>query len=135
MNTKHKVFADEYLTNGRNATKAYLAVYKPKTSRVAEVSGGRLLRNVAVQSYIVTQDNENRKSKEISKEKYLKYMDSLVDKVDGKESIFADDKKLALDAIKIIGKWQGYESPTQVTIMSIKDVLKTQEDEETIDLD
>lgn len=128
MNLKHQAFADEYLNNGRNATRAYMTVYKPQKVSGAEASSARLLGNAKVQAYIAKVTTENRKSKEISKEKYLKFLDSIVDNAD------IETKGVVLESIKIIGKWQGYESPSQLKIISVKDVLATQEDEGIIDL-
>lgn len=53
MTEKQKMFCDEYLANGLNATQAYLTVYKNvKNKASAAEMASRLLRNVKVREYI-----------------------------------------------------------------------------------
>ena len=53
MTEKQKMFCDEYLANGLNATQAYLTVYKNvKNKASAAEMVSRLLRNVKVREYI-----------------------------------------------------------------------------------
>lgn len=53
---KQKVFCDNYLANGLNATQAYLdAGYKVKNERAAQSASSRLLSNVMVRDYIAKQ--------------------------------------------------------------------------------
>ena len=47
-----KRFADEYLANGENATKAYLSVFSTNNYGSAAVSANRLLKRPDVKSYI-----------------------------------------------------------------------------------
>lgn len=51
MTEKQRAFADEYLTDF-NATRAYIAIYKPKSRHGAEASASRLLKNAEVKEYI-----------------------------------------------------------------------------------
>ena len=53
MTDKQRLFCDEYLSNGLNATQAYLKVYKSvKSEEVARRAGSRLLTFVDVREYI-----------------------------------------------------------------------------------
>lgn len=53
MNANQQIFADEYLRNGRNATKAYMAAYPQCVNEnSAYAAASRLLRNVKVSEYI-----------------------------------------------------------------------------------
>lgn len=53
MTDKQKLFCDEYLSNGMNATQAYLKVYKNVRSEdVAGAAAARLLGNVSVREYL-----------------------------------------------------------------------------------
>ena len=51
LSAKHKLFCDEYLANGLNATQAYKSVYKTN-DKIAGASGPRLLENVRVKEYL-----------------------------------------------------------------------------------
>lgn len=53
---KQKIFCDNYLANGLNATKAYLdAGYKVKSEATARANASRLLTNANVRAYIAQQ--------------------------------------------------------------------------------
>lgn len=53
MTEKQKLFCDEYLKNGFNATQAYLKVYENvKSADVAGRAGSRLLGYVDIKAYI-----------------------------------------------------------------------------------
>lgn len=61
---KMKLFSDNYLANGLNATQAYLeAGYKVKSEAAAASAASRLLRNVKVIAYIDYQMDIIEKSK------------------------------------------------------------------------
>ncbi|HYE12271.1 MAG TPA: terminase small subunit [Patescibacteria group bacterium] len=53
MKLKHKLFANEYIKNGQNATKAYLKAYPDVDNpESAKVLGSKLLTNINVRAYI-----------------------------------------------------------------------------------
>ena len=53
LTPKQRAFADEYILNGGNGTKAYLRVYKNvKNEETARVNASRLLTNANVSNYI-----------------------------------------------------------------------------------
>jgi len=126
-NLKWQAFVNEYLTNGRNAGEAYISVYKPKSKRGAHSSAKKLLEKPEILLMITAYDEEQKKNKQISKDKYLKILDKIAEE--------DPDTRIRIEAIKTIGKWQGYESEVKLSVLSINDVLKAQESEETIDLD
>lgn len=53
MTDKQKLFCDEYLSNGMNATQAYLKTYKNvKNTNTAAANASALLRNPKVREYL-----------------------------------------------------------------------------------
>lgn len=53
MTEKQKLFCDEYLKNGFNATQAYLKVYENvKSSKVANACAAKLLKIASIKAYI-----------------------------------------------------------------------------------
>ena|SRR3990167_11355188 len=53
LSLKQKKFADEYIVNGGNATKAALSSYNVKDAIVAKAQGWAALHSSQVQSYLV----------------------------------------------------------------------------------
>lgn len=58
MNEKQKIFADEYIRNGGNATKAYMKAYGVKGEATAAVNANKLLRNTKIGAYIRARNDE-----------------------------------------------------------------------------
>lgn len=53
LSDRHRAFADTYLSNGMNGTRAYLSVYNDvESEESAAVLASNLLRNVKVKEYI-----------------------------------------------------------------------------------
>lgn len=52
LSPKHKAFCLEYLRNGFNATRAYMAAYPKAKTTTAAVSGFHLIRNPKVAAYM-----------------------------------------------------------------------------------
>ena len=52
LKLKHKLFANEYIANGQNATQAYLKAYPDVTEETARVNGSKLLTNTNIRAYI-----------------------------------------------------------------------------------
>ncbi len=72
LNAKHIAFVEEYLKNGRNAAKAYGAVYKcDSRSQNARTQSSKLLKDVLIKNEI------HRQEKEIEEESKLELMDVL----------------------------------------------------------
>ena len=67
LNNKQQLFADYYLANGCNATKAYKEAYKC-SQRVAEVNGTKLLDNTRVGEYLEKRQAEIREKTTVTQE-------------------------------------------------------------------
>lgn len=52
MTPNQRIFANEYVRNGRNATRAYMLAYHVKNENTAAVNGAKLLKNTKIQEYI-----------------------------------------------------------------------------------
>lgn len=64
---KYRRFVKEYLSNGLNGSKAYLAVYQPDNPKSAETGASRILKKAQVQEYISefkTLDEDSKLTKE-----------------------------------------------------------------------
>lgn len=120
LNERHKAFCDEYLVNGQNATKAYLAVYKSvKSERTAEAAASRLLSNVKVKDYIATQLQKTAKKYDIDREfilkEYMELLDSCkVEGIDGAGTI--KDRTNWAKAIGQLSKFLGLDAPDKQEI-------------------
>lgn len=73
LNPKQRQFADEYLANGGNAYKAYVAVYGEKNTRAAvDVAASKLLKSAKIQSYLSQKRNELSNKTLITAERVLR---------------------------------------------------------------
>jgi hypothetical protein len=107
LNKRHKLFIDEYMTNGMNVTNAYSKVYKNDNRGTCEVNGHRLLRNPKVQ-----QEIEKRQAK-VTAKLDIKKEDILMDLLKIKEAFLLSGKNTgnAIKALDMINKMLGlYES-------------------------
>lgn len=120
MNNRHKAFADEYLSNGLNATQAYLSVYKSvKKEETARVNGSKLLTNTNVKAYIADKQEELSKDAKIDREYILKeYMELLAsckdEGIDGMGTI--KDRTNWAKALAQITKMLGLDEPDKQQI-------------------
>lgn len=93
LSDRHRAFADEYLSNGMNATQAYLTVYNTVTKkRTAEVNGNKLLSNTEVEAYIAEKQDELKKEAKMDRDfiinEYKELLASCKEEgVDGKGTI------------------------------------------------
>ncbi len=108
-NNKHKLFAEEYISNGFNATRAYMKIYKVEEN-IAGTSGYRLLKNVQIKEFVNEAKERMRKELDIKKEDIL--MDLLFINERNKE----DNPQHALKAIEIINKMLGLNEPDRQDI-------------------
>lgn len=76
LTLKQKTFADEYLTNGGNATQASLKVYNAKNYNTAHVIAAENLQKPTILSYIREQTNKKGVTKEFVLEKILEHFQS-----------------------------------------------------------
>jgi phage terminase small subunit len=119
-NKRHKQFAEEYLSNGMNATQAYLSVYKSvKNERTAEAAASRLLSNVKVKEYLYEKQKELSKKSEIDREFILEEYKQLLDScklegMDGAGTI--KDRTNWAKALAQITKMLGLDAPEKQEI-------------------
>jgi phage terminase small subunit len=123
LSAKHKLFCDEYLSNGMNATQAYKSVYKTN-DKVAGASGGRLLENVKVKEYLQQQGQKTAERLEITKEGLLK------DLIQIKENNIDTRPVTAMKAIEIINKMSGFDAPIKQDITITEQPLFLDKEEE-----
>lgn len=75
LNHKQKLFANEYIKNGQNATQAYIqAGYSPKNENVAAVEGSKLLRKPNVSAYIDTELKKIEEKAILSRDEILRLL-------------------------------------------------------------
>ena len=103
MTNKQRMFADEYLVNGLNATQAYKAVYKNvKKDETARAAGSRLLANVNVKAYVDEQLEKIHDEKTADLKEVLEFHTSVLR---GEEET---------EALMIIGIGEGCSEVTRV---------------------
>lgn len=125
LSQRHKMFCDEYLSNGLNGTQAYKKVYKVG-EKAAEASASRLLLNVKIKEYIKEQQEMTAQRLEIKKE------DLIQDLIDIKNNNKEDAPPFAIKAIEVINKMLGYNATekSEVTINQEQPLFLDDEDEE-----
>lgn len=103
-NKKHKLFADEYLSNGMNATEAYHTVYKPAKRTTSETNGQKLLHNTAIAAYIKKEQDKMSKKLGKTREDIITDLTDIIDeyKLSGKLT------GNTLKAIEILNKMCGW---------------------------
>lgn len=94
LNKKQLLFIDKYMTNGKNGTNAYIEVYKPKNTSIANGSASRLLANVKVKEEIARREQEELKRYNIKREQIIKELLSIL------ESDYMDYFKFNIEIIK-----------------------------------
>ena len=120
MNEKHKQFADEYLTNGFNGRKAYLAVYKSiKSEAAADVNASKLLSNTKVKEYIAQKQAVTAKKFDITRDyitqEYLELIESAKKEgLDGQGSL--KDRTNWAKALAQLSKLLGLDAPEKQEI-------------------
>jgi phage terminase small subunit len=131
LSAKHKLFCDEYLSNGLNATQAYKSTYKTN-DKVSEASGSRLLLNVKVKEYIQKEQNKTSQKLEITREFLIKEYLELINSAKSDED-FIDrgnwNKSLAQLA-KLLGLDAPVKQQTEITIS--EQPLFTDDDEDQV---
>lgn len=102
MNIRHKNFADEYMANGKNGTRAYLAVYKSvKSEKVAEAAASRLLSNVIVKEYIDQEMAKSSEKLEIKREDMLQSLHNRAKLVDEMQALANKEKLTATEESRL----------------------------------
>lgn len=97
LNEKQKLFCENYVANGFNATKAYLDAYESDSPKSAAVSGCELLRKASIQEYLKAVEGDYRIiGQEVGINKKL-IMERLRDQLFAKKKVFFDDGNLEKD--------------------------------------
>lgn len=109
LSDKHKLFCDEYLANGMNATQAYKSVYKV-TDKVAGASGVRLLENVKIKEYLQQEGEKTAERLNITKEELLRDLQDIKNNNKGVRD------GIAIKAIEVINKMSGFDAPIKQDI-------------------
>ena len=125
LSQRHRMFCDEYLSNGMNGTQAYKKVYKV-SDKVAGASSARLLDNANIKKYLQEQQEIISQRLEIKKE------DLIQDLIDIKNNNKEDAPPFAIKAIEVINKMLGYNATekSEVTINQEQPLFLDDEDEE-----
>lgn len=107
LSPKHKLFCEQYLSNGMNATQAYKSVYGV-SDKVAGSSAPRLLENDRIQEYLQQERQKTSDKLEITREflikEYLELIESaktdenFIDRGNWNKSLAQLAKLLGLDA-------------------------------------
>jgi phage terminase small subunit len=105
--SKEKRFAEEWLTNGGNATKAYLYIKPIVSKESAGELGSKLLKNVKVQEIIKESQNKTSQELKITRESLLK------DYEDIKRRNIGDSDKVAILAMQEQAKLLGLNAPVE----------------------
>ena len=127
MNPKHQLFCDTYLTNGRNATQAYLTVYKSKSEDTARKLAPRLMANDVISDFLMSKITEHSKNVGITLETQLAGLDKVKEL-----AMMADDKgkrelTAFVKATEVQNKMLGLDAPTKLELTG-KDGGKIQVD-------
>ncbi len=135
-NLKHQKFADEYLSNGLNATDAYRKVYPKSTDESARRLGSKLLTKVDVKSYISNQQAISSANLKVDREfivnEYIELINSAKQEgLDGAGTI--KDRSNWAKSLGQLSKLLGLDAPEQKEIkhsgdLSIKNLLDFDED-------
>lgn len=102
ISVKHQMFVDEYMSNGCNATKAYLTVYKNVKPSVAQANSSKLLLNTIIQAEIKRQQEINKQKNDVSYEEIMTTLKQIV--IDNTQT----NTNAALKAIDTINKMKGF---------------------------
>ena len=79
LNKKQRLFIDKYMTNGKNATRAYMQVYSPKNDNVAAVQASKLLREPKVKEEIARREKEEIEKYNVKREDQMKILFAIRD--------------------------------------------------------
>lgn len=122
LNPKHKLFCDEYLANGFNATVAYKTVYKTKNDKVAGVNAARLLGSASVQEQLKQEKAKLAEKSQITKEKLLEDL-QMVKKMSLSNPI-RPNYSAFVSATAQQSKMLGFDAPSEIRMTSLEDILK-----------
>lgn len=103
LNENHRQWLNEFLTNGRNATRAYKKVYAPKNDKVASVRAVQLKKNKYIAEYLALYDQLDHKEAIATREERMQFLTKVMrGKLDTK--VTTRDR---IEAAKLLGTMQG----------------------------
>jgi len=126
---KQKLFVKYYMTNGYNATKAYMSAYPDSSYDAAQSSSSDLLSNPMIKDYIIKEQEEIADVLLLTKEKVIRdLMDIIKSSKDD-----AKQKHNANKAIDTLNKMVGFNDVRRIDITtdgkSLTDLLGFEENE------
>ena len=74
LKLKHKLFANEYISNGQNATQAYLKAYPDASYETANVEGSKFLRKPSIRAYIEAELKKIEEKAILSRDEILRLL-------------------------------------------------------------
>ena len=92
LNIKQQLFADYYLANGCNATRAYKEAYK-SSQRVAEVNGTKLLGHTRVAAYVEKRQAEIKEQTTVTQEFVVKSLKEVAKRCMQQEPVMEFDNE------------------------------------------
>lgn len=130
LNERHKLFVEEYLSNGLNGTQAYMKVYGTKEN-TANVNSSKLLSNANIKAAIENAQKVTCEKLNITKESLLLDLIKIKD-------LCVDDKRYVHNAIKAVetmSKMLGYFAPTETnttlsTNFKLADLIKFKDEKQ-----
>lgn len=109
-------FCEEYVGNGGNATRAYLAAYPHiKNKASANSNCQRLLKDQSVQDYIWSLQEDLRRHSDVTKQEILHFITSAM-RVDIRDFLTVKDGKI---------QWKDSDEWTNEMAMLVEDVRET----------
>jgi len=126
---KQKLFVKHYMTNGYNATQAYMSVYPDSSYHAAQTSSSDLLLNPVIKQYLEQEEKIIHDALLITKEKViLDLMDIIKSSKDDPKQ-----KHNANKAIDTLNKMLGFNESKGINVTfdskSISDLLNFNDDE------
>jgi len=122
---KQKLFVKHYMTNGYNATQAYLSAYPDSSYDSAKSSSTDLLANPYIKEYLQKEQEEVADALLITKEKLINKLLEIINS-DGRQS----DK---VSAMKLLSDMTGFKDIKRIDITtgskSLADLLGFKDDE------
>lgn len=131
LSNRHIAFIDEYMVNGRNATRAYQVVYPNATLRSCQENGHRLLKKAEVKAEVEKREAEIRDKNKIKLEDLTNKLMLLY------HSTHATHPATALGALKLLGEWHGVakeneeENSTGPIDINVNIIKKKKENDES----
>ncbi len=110
LSSRHKAFVDAYLTNGRNATKAYKTISPNCTDKTANVEGPAYLVKPGIAAYLAEKEAELAETAGITKKSLLDRLQRIAVMCEDIES-GAFDPKAAIAAVTQMSKMLGLDAP------------------------